>query len=251
MHKQESVNLVNIATKENLNIDMLKQQSYEDINKELEKCNKPKNMKQYFSNKEMNDLLFTSHLLDLNAKIAEDWFARGNLLEEEYNTLNQGVSYIEKFLESILRRMPEKEIEKFAKRTIRAQEDPIRIVDKWMQDRVFGTFETEYKIVKTERPQFEKLALIGINAHCKDCNDHYNDCDMYDILDDAMIPRTEIKNNCPYAFISEQRKKEIEEKKRAREEKKATKSERAKRKKANRFDEDEEVIEYNFTPKRR
>lgn len=258
MHKQEvrnqvtnDSNVINIATKENLDIKMWKYQNIKELNKELDVIDKSKGMKQYFTSKEANDLLFASHLLDLNAKIAEDWFSRGNLLEEEYNTLNLGVSYIEKFLESILRRMPQKEVEKFAKRTIRAQEDPIRIVDQWMKDRVFGTYETEYEIVKVERPQFEKLALIGVNAHCKDCNEHYRDCDMYDILEDNLVPRAEIKNNCPYAFISKQRKQEIEEKKKAREEKKATQSKRARNKKANRFDEDEEIIEYNFIPKGR
>lgn len=244
-------NVVNIATKDNLDIKMWKHQNIKEFNKELNTIEKSKNMKQYFTSEELNDLLFVTHLIDLNSKMLKKWIDRGNLLEEEVNLLNMGSDYTSKFLEMVLSRMPLKEVEKFMKRTIKAKKDPVRIVDKWMQDRVFGTFETEYEIVKIERPQFEKLALIGVNAHCKDCNDHYNNCDMYYILEDAMIPRAEIKNNCPYAFISKKKKQEIAEKKKAREEKKATKSERAKRKKANRFDEDEEVIEYNFTPKGR
>lgn len=238
-------NLVNISTKENLDIKMWKHQNIKEFNKELNIIEKSKEMKQYFTSEEANDLLFITHLIDLNSNMLNKWISRGNLLEEETNLLNTGLDYTSKFLEMVLSRMPLKEVDKFMKRTIKAKKDPVRIVDKWMQDRVFGTFETEYEIVKIERPQFERLALIGVNARCKDCNDHYNNCDMYDILEDAMIPRAEIKNNCPYAFISKKKKQEIEEKK------KATRSERSKKKKANRFDEDEEIIEYNFTSKGR
>ncbi|MEG2276116.1 MAG: DUF5651 domain-containing protein [Clostridia bacterium] len=231
-------NIVNIATKDNLNKTFLKQQNKKEFDIELEQIEKAKNMKQYFTSEELNDLLFVSHLLDLTTRISNEWLKRGNLLISEANLANMGASYTKRFLDKILLRMPKKEIEKFVRRTVRAKEDPIRIVDKWLQDRVFGTYETEHEIVKIERPQLETLAMKAIRGNCSDCNDSYRECDLYDILEDNLVPRCEIRRNCAYSFASKKNK--------PKEESKANKSKRAINKKANRFDEDEEILEYNF-----
>ena len=238
----DTKNIVNVAVKEELDTKMWKHQNYKEIKKDLERIEKVKNMKNYFTSGELNDLLLVKHLMDLNIKISKEWLERGNLLEEEFSLINSGTSNIEKFLGSIISRMPLKEVEKFCKRTKRAQEDPIRIIDKWMQDRIFGTYETEYEIVKTERPKFEKLAFIAMGSNCRDGKRDFSNCDMYDILEDAMVPRHEIKKNCPYAFTSIEKLNDKSKKIK-------TESKRAKNKKANRFDEDKDDIEYNFIPK--
>ena len=54
---------------------------------------------------------------------------------------------------------------------------------------------------------------------------------------------------CPYAYISDEKRLEMQKEKELRELKKLEKkagSKRSRKKKANRYDEDDEVIEYNF-----
>lgn len=206
-------------------------------------------MRKYLNSKEMNDLLFTFHLLEHNSKVVNEWQHFDNLTTKEAGHLRKAITWTEKFLESVLTRLEPKEMEKVNKRTIKAMKDPVRVLDKWMHDRIFGSYDTEYEIVKVERPQFEKLSLACIQAHCQDCKNSFNSCDIYDIFADNLVPRAELKHNCPYAFDSEKTIKEREEKAKARLEAKGKVSKRKSKKVKNRFDEENELTEYNFTPK--
>lgn len=210
-------------------------------------------LKNYLSAKDMNDLLYVSHLLEINDRFLRDAKEHETITKEEAKSLKMALTWSEKFMKQVLSRMPQKEIKKFLKRTIKSKNEPIRVLDKWMHDRVFGAYETEYEIIKIERPQFESLCFALIQEHCKDCNNDYQYCDIYDIFEDNLVPRCEHKKNCAYAFYSPEALEEIARqeaiKEAEREAKKAKKSKRAKKKKANKFDEDDEIIEYNFTPK--
>ena len=211
-------------------------------------------MKNYLNTKQMNDLLFTFHLLEQNTKTVNEWQKHNNLTTTEAGHLRKAITWTEKFVEAVLSRMGPKEVDKVHKRTIKAMEEPVRIIDKWMEQRIFGTFDTEYEIVKIERPQFEKLCMACIGHYCEDCKNSYNDCDIYDILDDNLMARAELKPNCPYAYISDEKRLEMQKEKELRELKKLEKkagSKRSRKKKANRYDEDDEVIEYNFKAKGR
>ncbi|MEG1871227.1 MAG: DUF5651 domain-containing protein, partial [Peptostreptococcaceae bacterium] len=97
-----------------------------------------------------------------------------------------------------------------------------------------------------ERSQLEKLAYVAIQTTCRDCTKKYSTCELYDILEDNLVPRCEQNNNCAYSYISEEMKRKREEKKQAKLESKNKTSKRSTNKKRNRFDEDEEIIEYNF-----
>lgn len=196
-------------------------------------------MKKYLNSKEMNDLLFIYHLAAINQEIIEQWISRGNMTSDEAKWIRTAITYNKKALTSVLARLEIKESAKFMKRTIKAQNEAIRIVDKWMHDRVFGTYETEFEIVKIERPSFEKLCMACIQSHCEDCNESFSNCDIYTILDDNMMNRAEIKHNCPYSYHSEKTIAEIKAKRAEIEEAKKNKkiSKRKQKKIANRFDE--------------
>lgn len=197
-------------------------------------------MKKYLNSKEMNDLLFIYHLAAINQEVINEWITRGNMTSDEAKWIRTAITYNKKALTSILSRLEAKESAKFMKRTIKAKNEAVRIIDKWMHDRVFGTFETEFEIVKIERPEFEKLCMACIQAHCEDCNENYANCDIYDIFDDNLMNRAEIKHNCPYSYHSEKTIAEIKARKAAKEEAKKNKkiSKRKQKKIANRFDEE-------------
>ena len=198
-------------------------------------------MKKYLNSSEMNDLLFIFHMIETNTSIVNEWIKRGNMTSNEAKWIRTAITYNIKAMRSILDRLDPKEKSKFAKRTVKAQNEAIRIIDKWMYDRVFGTFETEFEVVKIERPEFEKLGMACIQAHCEDCNEHFSKCDIYDIFENNMMNRAEIKHNCPYAFHSEKTIAEIKARKaELKENKKNGKkiSKRKQKKIANRFDEE-------------
>lgn len=206
-------------------------------------------MKDYLNNKQMNDILFTFHLLEQNSKMVNEWQKHNSLTTTEAGHLRKAITWTEKFIESVLVRLGPKEVDKVRKRTVKAMDEPIRIIDKWMEQRIFGTFDSEYEIVKVERPQFEKLSMACIQAHCQDCKNSFNDCDIYDVFEDNLVPRAELKCNCPYSFDSEKTIKEREEKSKAILKSKDKLSNRKAKKLKNRFDKEDEIIEYNFTPK--
>lgn len=194
-------------------------------------------MKNYLNSKDMNDLLFVTHLLDIISTMVDEWLKHGNLTKDEAKYMRMAVTWTSKFIKTVLGRMPEKEVTKFLKRTKNAEAQPIRIIDSWMRDRVLGVYDTEYEIVKIERPQLEKLAFLSITNYCKDCDKSYYACELYDILEDNLVPRCETKNNCPYAYISKEVQQKIEEKRQARIESKGKISKRKAKKIANRYDD--------------
>lgn len=197
-------------------------------------------MKKYLNNNELNDLLFIYHMIETDTSIVNDWIKRGNMTSNEAKWIRTAITYNIKAMRSILDRLDPKEKSKFAKRTVKAQNEAIRIIDKWMYDRVFGTFETEFEVVKIERPEFERLGMACIQAHCEDCNEYFASCDIYDVFDNNLMKRAEIKHNCPYAYHSEKTIAEIKARKAEMEDKKKNKkiSKRKQKKIANRFDEE-------------
>lgn len=201
-------------------------------------------MKRYLNSKEMNDLLFIYYLTQIDNEIVDNWVKRSNMTSNEAKWIRTAITYNKKAIGSILERLEDKEIQKFMKRTIRADNEEVRIVDKWMKDRIFGTYETEFEIVKVERPEFEKLCLACIQSYCEDCKESFSNCDIYDVFENNIVSRAEIKHNCPYAYYSEETIKKIKalEAEAAKIKKDDTGkkkiSKRKQRKIKNRFDED-------------
>lgn len=207
-------------------------------------------MKKYLNNNEMNDLLYAYHLANTSEKTVEGWTTRGNMTKNEAKYLRTAITYTQKFIKEVLGRLDNKERDKVLKRTIKNSDKPIIIVDEWMKQRVLGPLESENEIVKIERPKFEKIAILAMKTTCEDCTGHFSQCSLYDIFEDSLLPRAERERNCPYSFLSDEKQAEREEMlKKFEEDKKRIeerKSKRKSRKNKNRFDEDEEIYEYNF-----
>ena len=211
-------------------------------------------MKKYLNNNEMNDLLYAYHLATTSKKTVQGWTTRGNMTKNEAKYLRTAITYTQKFINEVLDRLDNKEKDKVKKRTIKVSNKPVIILDEWMEKRILGPLESEYEIVKIERTKFEKVAILAMKTTCEDCTEHFSQCSLYDIFEDTLLPRAEINKNCPYSFLSDKEKaireemlKKLEEDKKRIGEKK---SKRKNRKNKNRFDEDEEIYEYNFKTKK-
>ena len=211
-------------------------------------------MKKYLNNNEMNDLLYTYHLADTSKKTVQGWTTRGNMTKNEAKYLRTAITYTQKFINEVLGRLDNKERDKVLKRTIKNSDKPVIIIDEWMKQRILGPLESEHEIVKIERTKFEKVAILAMKTTCEDCTEHFSQCSLYDIFEDTLLPRAERERNCPYSFLSAKEKAKREEMlKKLEEDKKhigEKKSKRKNRKNKNRFDEDEEIYEYNFKSKK-
>lgn len=210
-------------------------------------------MKKYLNNNEMNDLLYAYHLADTSRKTVQGWTSRGNMTKNEAKYLRTAITYTQKFIDGVLERLDKKEKDKVSKRTVKYADKPVIIMDEYMKQRILGPLETEYETVKIERPKFEKIAILAMKTTCEDCTGHFSQCSLYDIFEDSLLPRAERERNCPYSFLSDEKQAEREEMlKKLEEDKKCIeerKSKRKSRKNKNRFDEDEEIYEYNFKSK--
>lgn len=189
-------------------------------------------MKDYLTADELNDLLFTTYLIERNRDTAKTWGNRDNLTKEELRYLKTACTWTDKFMLSVLGRLPKKQVEKFALRTVRAMKDPVRIIDKWSYDRILGNIEKELEVIKMPRGEFDFLAESLIKVHCIDCKKSLQDCDLYDLLNDNMYPTADKQYRCPYSWSEYKEPKEKKEKGKL--------SKRKQKKLANRFDEDDE-----------
>lgn len=204
----------------------------------------------YLNQKQISDMMLLFCVDDTLGKIIDSWVLHENLTKEEAKYIRTSRTYFNKFINSVQERLPDKEKQKLIKRYSNFH---LAIQDKWLLKKFHDDMNEAAQTVRMERSIFEKFAIQLFNKNCKDCTKTSEECELHDILYENLFPAEEKMRNCCYAFESQETKlerlKREEEKRLAKELKKNTLSKRAKKKKANRFDEDDEIIEYNFTPK--
>lgn len=204
----------------------------------------------YLNQKQINDMMLLFCLGDKIDDIVDRWVQYENMTKEEAKYIRTSRTYYNKFFNSVQARLSDKEAAKLIKRYSNFH---MSIQDKWLLKKFHDDMMEKGKIVRMERPIFEKFAIQLFNQNCKDCNKKSEECELHDILYENLFPAEEKMRNCCYAFESQETKlerlKRQEAKRLAQEEKKNKVTKRSKKKKANRYDEDDEIIEYNFTPK--
>ena len=204
----------------------------------------------YLNHKQINDMMLLFCVGDKVEEIVNTWVQYENMTKEEAKYIRTSRTYYNKFFDSIQARLSDKEAAKLVKRYSNFH---LSIQDKWLLKKFQDDINEAAKIVRMERDIFDKFAIQLFNQNCKDCSKTSEECELHDLLYENLFPTEENLKNCCYAFESNETKlerlKRAEEKKLAKEAKKNKQSKRANKKKANRFDEDDEIIEYNFTPK--
>ena len=205
-------------------------------------------MFQYLSQKQVTDLMLLFCIADDLDKIINEWVLHKNMSKTEAKYIRTSRTYMNKFMEEIQARIPLKEKDKLIKRYSNFH---LQIMDKWLLDKFQRDVEKNAQMVLMDRDVFTGLAYEVTNTKCRDCNKSHTTCKWHDVLYECLFPAAEQKPNCPYAYISDEVREQMQKEKELRELKrleKKTGSKRSRKKKANRYDEDDEVIEYNFTP---
>ena len=206
-------------------------------------------MFQYLNQRQVSDLMLLFCVADNLEKIINEWVEHENMTKTEAKYIRTARTYMSKFMNELQARIPAKEKDKLIKRYSNFY---IQIMDKWLLEKFQRDMEEKAQMVMMDRQVFSGLAYEVTNTKCKDCEKSHSNCDWHDVLYECLFPAAEQKPNCPYAYISYEKSLEMQKKKELMELKKLEKkagSKRSRKKKANRYDEDDEVIEYNFKPK--
>ena len=206
-------------------------------------------MFQYLNQRQVSDLMLLFCVADNLEKIINEWVEHENMTKTEAKYIRTARTYMSKFMNELQARIPAKEKDKLIKRYSNFY---IQIMDKWLLEKFQRDMEEKAQMVMMDRQVFSGLAYEVTNTKCKDCEKSHSNCDWHDVLYECLFPAAEQKPNCPYAYISDEVRLQMQKEKELRELKKLEKkagSKRSRKKKANRYDEDDEVIEYNFKPK--
>lgn len=187
-------------------------------------------MKNYLSLAERNNWLACMSIAMYNENILEIW--KNNLTKDEVKKLKTSITMTRNALKSIMDRMPVNESTKLKKH---AQNFQIKITSetgaKVLEDKALK----ESEMVQFKTHKFENVMFSVMNTKCCNCKKICYECDIYNLCIDTVLPRYDLEDNCPYAFRSVDKVKKKQ-------------SKRAK-KKANRYDIDNEEYQYNFIPK--
>lgn len=206
-------------------------------------------MFQYLNQKQTSDMMMIFCIAETLEKIIKTWVENENMSKEEAKYIRTSRTYMNKFMQSLQSRIPDKEKHKLIKRYSNFH---LQIMDKWLLSKFQKYLEEQAQTVLMDRDVFTGLAYEVCNVRCKDCEKHFQDCKWHDVLYECLFPAAEQKINCPYAYISEEKRLQMQKEKELRELKKLEKkkgSKRSRKKKENRFDEDDEIFEYNIKNK--
>ena len=203
-------------------------------------------MFQYLNQRQVSDLMLLFCIADDLDKIIDEWVVHKNMTPTEAKYIKTSRTYMNKFMNELQERIPAKEKDKLIKRYSNFH---LQIMDKWLLEKFQRDMEEKAQMVLMDREIFSGLAYEVTGVKCRDCDKSHSNCKWHDVLHECLFPSSEQKPNCPYAYISDEKRLEMQKEKELRELKKLEKkagSKRSRKKKANRYDEDDEVIEYNF-----
>ena len=66
--------------------------------------------------------------------------------------------------------------------------------------------EEKAQTVLMDREIFSGLAYEVTGVKCRDCDKSHSNCRWHDVLHECLFPSAEQKPNCPYAYISDEKK---------------------------------------------
>lgn len=213
-------------------------------------------VKQYLNKEERDNFLGFSGLGIYLQKRLDKW--SNNLTTDERRRFKTALTNIQKAQASIIDRLPKHEVLKIVKAS---REHDVRILTIEGARALEKRSKEEYKQnlhIKIE--EMEIIATQILIHNCYRCKTTCNKCMYHGMLSRFLIPGLNSENNCPYSYNEKSDFSQIEEpdddlifkealKHHEVPTKKTSKKSRKDKKIANRFDENDEIIKYNFTPK--
>jgi hypothetical protein len=154
-------------------------------------------MKDYLNNGELKELIILA-TVDVFCKHFTD---SDVMSREEKGNLKRGNTFIEKSITSMLKRLGDKEIQKYK----RASHSSKIIVITESELEVLKKRKTaELKDAYSSNKEYFKLVELTMDANCKNCTKSCNECELANHFDEQeVIPFSEEEidlGNCKYAY---------------------------------------------------
>ena len=155
-------------------------------------------LKEYLNHEEANDFLWLLITSAYMKQYRENLSKFGNITKDEHKNLKTSEAFLRKFVESVLLRLNEKSKQIMVEKTKKYE---IKIIDYYTKQRLYGEWGKEIQIVKMPRDKFESWCDHILQADCNFCEKSCNDCEIYDLFQENMVPTFEGWDlpNCPYA----------------------------------------------------
>ncbi|KXZ40032.1 hypothetical protein SAMN05661008_01508 [Alkalithermobacter thermoalcaliphilus JW-YL-7 = DSM 7308] len=155
-------------------------------------------MKNYLNREEANDFMLTGVLLDTVSRIRTEWSGRNFITKEEHKNLKLAETYLTKYYKAVLERLGKKEAEKVFKRL---GDFELKIMDRYMLNRLRGQWENELQVAHLKREEFEDWCEQIMHIKCKNCSLDYNNCNLYDVFEENLVPDSGYNlHNCRFAY---------------------------------------------------
>ena len=153
-------------------------------------------MKNYLNNIEEKELIVIC-----TAKNLTEHFAKGNLVSKsELADMRRGTSFMMKTVESLLKRLDQKYVDKFLRlarnsKTIVISETELDVIKKRKDSELNAAFE--------DSKEYFDLVEISMDMNCKNCDKCFKDCDLYRHFEEQeVIPFNEEIDlgNCKFSY---------------------------------------------------
>ena len=153
-------------------------------------------MKNYLNNIEEKELIVIC-----TAKNLTEHFAKGNLVSKsELADMRRGTSFMMKTVESLLKRLDQKYVDKFLRlarnsKTIVISETELDVIKKRKDAELNAAFE--------DSKEYFDLVEISMDLNCRNCTKCFKDCDLYRHFEEQeVIPFNEEIDlgNCKYSY---------------------------------------------------
>ena len=153
-------------------------------------------MKDYLNNQEEKELIVIC-----TAKNLTEHFAKGNLVSKsELADMRRGTSFMMKTVESLLKRLDQKYVDKFLRlarnsKTIVISETELDVIKKRKDSELNAAFE--------DSKEYFDLVEISMDLNCRNCTKCFKDCDLYRHFEEQeVIPFNEEIDlgSCKFAY---------------------------------------------------
>lgn len=156
-----------------------------------------KKLKDYLNNEESQNIFWLYATAENMVNYRKSMVDTGNITAEEHRSLKMAETHLKKFIKLLLSRLSAKTKKNFVSKFYKHE---IRIIDHRTLSRLNGQWQDELKIVKMKREEFEDFCELIMESKCKGCNINPDTCNLYDILDDNMVPTICSEVSCKYAY---------------------------------------------------
>lgn len=162
-------------------------------------------LKDYLNADEVNAYMYHKLGFITMPSFRRSFAERGNMTKEEHKLIKLSETYLGKFIKEFEKRLSEKTVGNINKRIDSGYY--VKVIDKYTNQRLIGSFGKELEVVKMPRNEFEDWCEEVMDVKCKNCTITHKECNLHDTLFNNFVPESGYEcESCRYKIIKEENK---------------------------------------------